>query len=327
MRIAAIKSDKLGDAILTEPAFRALKKYRAEHLTLILNKYIAPLFKGYQWSDRIIEYDPSPKGIKELAEKLRGEKFHEVFVFTPKSIAYKTGTALQAEKRYSYVYASRMLAKVYWSMFYKMWVDPVDMALPKSYEKGEVLHEIEQNMKVLELVGIKPSDEDLELKLPIEPEEIEKGLSFWRKFPTPHVLVATRKGMLEGDLLTRLQEKLGEVDLVFSASPEESGNIPSSIPSERIFTPSDLRDFISVLATADVVIAPNSAPLHLASAFKRPVIALYPARNFEFNVKRWGPWRTYNRIVKLSGNSTSDAEEIALNLSAALRELNFTSKR
>ena len=326
MRIAAIRIDKLGDAILTEPAIRALKNYRAEHLTLILSNYTYPLFKGYKYADEILALDPTKEGIQKLVNRLKDKEYDEVFVFTPRSKAYYLGTLLKAKRRYSLVYSSRVLAKVYWSFFYKFWIDPVDMAKPETYSRRPILHELQQNFKVLELVGIVPKDEDLELKIPITEEELEEGEEFWLPIDSPHLLVAVSDRIIDNEeVIRRIFLRLRKMGFrpVFSAHPSKADIIPPEIPKEQVLMTEDLRKFMSVLATADIVISPDSGPIHLASAFKKPVIGIYPSNNFDFRVNRWGPWRTYNRVIPFRGDLREDLNLLMMNLEAALKELNI----
>jgi len=256
MRIAAIRIDKLGDAILTEPAIRALKNYRAEHLTLILSNYTYPLFKGYKYADEILALDPTKEGIQKLVNRLKDKEYDEVFVFTPRSKAYYLGTLLKAKRRYSLVYSSRVLAKVYWSFFYKFWIDPVDMAKPETYSRRPILHELQQNFKVLELVGIVPKDEDLELKIPITEEELEEGEEFWLPIDSPHLLVAVSDRIIDNEeVIRRIFLRLRKMGFrpVFSAHPSKADIIPiyllrklrtsSSSFSDNLVSPSYLSFF------------------------------------------------------------------------------------
>ena len=321
LKVAALRSDKIGDAILTEPAIRALNKYRGD-VTLIISEYAAPLFEGYQYVEKIVTFYPSRDGIKELERKLAYESFDELFVFTPKSLAYKAGLSLRAKKRYSYVYKTRVLAKTYWSFFYKMWVDPVDMAFPATYKHG-INHEILQNFKVLELVGIKPSEEDLEIKLPLSEDEVKEALRHW--FAKPKVLLASDKRILRDKLLLKTYKrlKLEGINSLVTTAPAELDNIPDELKSLALKN-LDLREFMALVASADLVITSSSAPLHLSSAFKKPVVAVFPSRYFQFEVKRWGPWRTYNRVLKLEDNLDTTAKMITDNTIAALKELKIS---
>jgi len=60
-----------------------------------------------------------------------------------------------------------------------------------------------------------------------------------------------------------------------------------------------LRDMFALVATADVVLTPDTSVVHVASAFARPTVVIGPARAME---KGWGPYGGAGRYVPVNGS-------------------------
>ena len=56
---------------------------------------------------------------------------------------------------------------------------------------------------------------------------------------------------------------------------------------------SGLRNLVSILASAELVLAPDTGPLHMAVALDRPVVSLMGYTN----PKRTGPYRKFHDLI------------------------------
>jgi heptosyltransferase I len=70
----------------------------------------------------------------------------------------------------------------------------------------------------------------------------------------------------------------------------------------------DVRRLLWLLEGADLVISPDTGPLHIARALERPVIGLYGYTN----PKRYGPYRKYTDLV-VDGYARYPGEDYPLN--------------
>jgi ADP-heptose:LPS heptosyltransferase len=71
-----------------------------------------------------------------------------------------------------------------------------------------------------------------------------------------------------------------------------------ALPSLRFFVPAgrSFHHFAACIAQSDLLISPDTSAVHIASAFRVPVLALYPA--VEWNYVSWRPWGTKNEVVR-----------------------------
>lgn len=57
-RIVVVRTDKVGDLLLTMPAIRAIRTaFPAAHLTVLASPYNAPALQGWRVPDRVELYD------------------------------------------------------------------------------------------------------------------------------------------------------------------------------------------------------------------------------------------------------------------------------
>ncbi len=298
MRIGIVKVDHIGDAILTEPSIRALKIYKRAHITLIVTPYLKDLFQDYKYKDTIIIL-PSDRltlsSFVRIRERLADMSFDEIYVFSPRSLGYIAGLIPRAKIRYSYVYTTRILAKFLYSRFYKLWIDPVDKYRPDTYRYG-IQHEVLQNAQVLKLAGIYLNDSDLEIRLTVQDTALAKAERIWNN-RKPRILVAVHKMLYVDGTLLKLREFLKPYAPIYTAGPHEPRQILAELADENLLYNLKLQELIALIATADLVISANTGPLHIASAFKRKLVAYYQNRGAYFETRRWAPWRTVSKIV------------------------------
>jgi ADP-heptose:LPS heptosyltransferase len=80
-RILLVRNDRLGDLVLTLPAFQAVRRqWPRAHVAALVSPYTAPLLSGTRDVDEIIEDDPADDA-SALARRLRPLAFEAALVF------------------------------------------------------------------------------------------------------------------------------------------------------------------------------------------------------------------------------------------------------
>ena len=89
-RILLIRTDRIGDTILTLPSVTAIrKKYPKAYIAFLSRPYTQPLIEQYSGIDLFLTYDPDGihkgfKGILKLIKELKEHKFHSAILFYPR---------------------------------------------------------------------------------------------------------------------------------------------------------------------------------------------------------------------------------------------------
>jgi ADP-heptose:LPS heptosyltransferase len=81
-RILLVRNDRIGDLVLTMPAFEAVRRsWPRAHVTALVSPYAAPLLGGARGLDEVLVVDPKEK-IAALAARLRAMRFDAAIVFS-----------------------------------------------------------------------------------------------------------------------------------------------------------------------------------------------------------------------------------------------------
>jgi ADP-heptose:LPS heptosyltransferase len=88
--------------------------------------------------------------------------------------------------------------------------------------------------------------------------------------------------------------------VLLTAPGEEplAAEVGGSLPSLRTLSPGQIpfHQFAAYIAQADLLISPDTSAIHIASAFRTPVLGLYPA--VEWNFRSWRPLGTDFEAVR-----------------------------
>ncbi len=168
----------------------------------------------------------------------------------------------------------------------------------------EPQHVQDQYFEFLEYLGVSP--EPVEWGIPISEEEREAQQRFFARMDRPvcAIVVGTSKPQKNwpADRYARLLEI---IDAEFGFQPVLVGG-PSTVEREAAAEITrltaapvsnelgdDLRRLVWLLDGADIVVSPDTGPLHIARALETPVIGLYGYTN----PRRTGPYRKYADLV------------------------------
>jgi len=290
-RFLLIRTDRIGDTILTLPAVTTLREHFPDSFIVFLAQpYTVPLIEQYAGIDLLLSYEPDGrhrgwKGFLKLSLELQELNFDAALLFYPRpELAFALAKAkIPIRIGSGYRWYSFMLNKRIYE-----------------HRKECTKHEAEYNLSLLEsfLPGkiIQPRYE-FKQWLP-EPwwGEFKKELK-----STDYVIVHSGGGVSAPNLnekqyrliISLLLEKTDCVVLLTGVSGEENSvaKLAVDFPEERVkrtvgrFSLSEL--FI-VIRNASLLIASSTGPLHLANAVGTPVLGFFcPAKPHTPN--RWGP--------------------------------------
>ena len=89
-RFLLVRTDRIGDTILTLPTVTTLrKKYPNAFISFLAHPYTAPLIKQYEGINLLLTYEPEGrhrgwKGILKLVDQLRNLNFDVALLFYPR---------------------------------------------------------------------------------------------------------------------------------------------------------------------------------------------------------------------------------------------------
>jgi heptosyltransferase-3 len=300
-RILVIKMRHHGDVLLTSPLFSNLKKAIPNaHVDAFIYKDTLPMLEGHLAIDDFLLYDREWKKLSmfkkiakeiRLLKRIRSKSYDLVINLTEgdrgaiaalvSGSAYRVGFDIKRSgffgKRAIYTHKVKSCPH------------------PR--------HTVERQIDVLRRIGIFPSLSERDLFLHV-PEDAKRHIT--------HLL--EKEGVCQGDyvlihpvsrwrfkclstqqiaqLITALHER--GMRMVMSAGPdvqeiamvEEILKIAPQVPVVNCAGKLTLKELSALIQMAKALICVDSVPLHIASALKTPVVALFGPTS----EKNWGPW-------------------------------------
>ncbi len=308
-----IRPDHIGDLILTTPFIHAVKSAEPDsHLSILAGSWSLPVLKNNPYLDDIIECD--------LPWLARGEK-------KGWSPVLKTLLSLRFagyDSAFSFRIAAKTAAFVFLSGIKKRWgfdVKKSRWAYNRNVHYSLNKHVVDNFLDIAEQCFGSKNHIGLELFLDeAEYKNAEKIIPCKR----PYCVIAPGAGyttkLWETGRWAEVADWIGKnlgLDIIISGSPKEK-QYTETIRSEmrgkaaNLTGKINLRHLMAVIDRAELVVSVDSAAMHIASAVKTPVAALFGPTN----PVMWGPYpngmdnRIIHKIVECQYCKVSNCEDL-----------------
>ncbi|HUI64757.1 MAG TPA: glycosyltransferase family 9 protein [Bacteroidota bacterium] len=298
-RILVVRTDRLGDVILTLPVLTALRQcFPHAHLAMLLSRYAGAIVEGSPALDQIM-YDDDERGLAargNLMRSIRNSRFDACIVVHPTPrlawLIWRSGIPLRVGTGYRF-YSLLFNRRVY------------------THRSSAERHELEYNIELLSALGCQATPrKPLAFPLVVQEESqrsLDELLSRWgirgnyavihpgsggsaREWPREHF------ALLAAALADR-----PSLSVVVTGTAEEaplaedvvrlSGGRAVSLAGRL-----SVKELAALLGRAVLVAANSTGPLHLAAALNTPVLGFYPQIPV-MGVRRWGPWTDKARVL------------------------------
>jgi ADP-heptose:LPS heptosyltransferase len=306
-RILVIRLDNIGDVLLTSPLLRALRIAIPDaELTLLASPGGALAAPLLPWLDDVIThraiwqdlgnrlpFDPAAEAA--FLAHLRDRRFDAAIVLTSFSqtphaagyAAYLAGIPVRIGQAADFGGGTLTHA-----------VEPAP----------DGLHQAERNLHLLEAIGIRVDDRALALVVPDEAaDRAARLLHEAGAGPGEPIVVAPgascaarrydpiRYGVAARELTRRTGRPVVVVGTEREA-PLAAAIVEQCGDARSLVGRTSVPELAAIVASAGIVLCGNSATLHLADAFARPVVALYSGTDRE---SEWAPRRAPSRLLRI----------------------------
>jgi heptosyltransferase-3 len=284
--IAVIRTDRIGDLILTLPLCRALKQFNPKaKIVLYTRTYVQALLYQSEAVDKVVYVEENDEDFAKFLKEDNIEvcffprpRFKEVWAAKKAGVKLRIGTAY---RWYSFLLNEKI----------------------RDHRKNAQFHEVQYNIRMLEqITGTKNA---IVLEYPkVKAEAMHRvellmqnfGLNINDDFFIIHPgsggsakdWQAHNMGKAAKQIARKTQFKIlitgsrSEEFLCKRAEIECAGayNLCGSL---------DLDELIALISVSKLLIANSTGVLHIAAAMQVPVIGLYP-NTAHLSSRRWGPW-------------------------------------
>jgi ADP-heptose:LPS heptosyltransferase len=151
--------------------------------------------------------------------------------------------------------------------------------------------------------GVKPDSRDWRPRIPLTPDIRAEAETIWRTVGPgrPRVLVNLSVGHPErwwpaeryAPVLKRVRERLPDAAIMLVGMPKELATAEDlARPIGGMAVPLSLHQVLAAVATADLLISPDTSVTHAASAFETTTLCLQRK-----DTGQWSPYKTLGRVV------------------------------
>jgi lipopolysaccharide heptosyltransferase I len=288
-RIALLKPSALGDIVHSLPVLTALRRrFPQAHITWVVNRSYEPLLTGHRDLDATLAFDrgaarrgwwAAAKAWASFLRRLRREQFDMVVDLQG---LFRSGMMALASRAPRRVGLSSSREGAAW--FY---TDVVPVADPNA------LHAVERYWQAALAVGA--CDSGPQFHVPLRPEARRWADAMLAGCARPLLALGPGSRWVTkrwppasfADLARRFQAEFGGT-VVLVGGPEEAA-LGHAVgrrldgPSRDLVGRTTLPQLAAVLARADIMLANDTGPLHLAAALGRPVVAPYTCTKVRLN--------------------------------------------
>lgn len=290
-KILILRTDRLGDVILSTPAIKAIRMhYPKSYIAFLCRPYTQQVLEGNPYLDKVVVYDKYGKhkgffSTLRFSFQLRKEKFDLALILHPTNrahmITFFAGIPRRIgwDKKLSFLLTDRLVHR----------------------KDAGRKHELEYNFDILRQAGIHLKSK--EIYIPLKEEAIlkvdklleEQGLRESDKLVVVHPSASCpskrwpQENFLELISLLKKKKEI-KIALITSADQVEFGKMLTA--SQELI---DLRGYLSLLETAALLnkaslfISCDSGPVHIAAGLNVPVISIFGRSQPGLSPKRWAP--------------------------------------
>jgi len=298
-RLLVVRLDNIGDMVMLTPALRALRTLLPQaHITLMCTKAGSQVAPMLPWVDDIAVHRPlwqdasgelafDAKRERRFIAALRRGRFDAALIFTsftqtpypPAYACYLAGIPLRAGQ-----------ARDFGGGVLSHWIKP----LP------DETHQVDRNLHLLEGLGVPLAGRRTELHIPADAALQAQRLLRAQRLPdaefiavVPGASCQARTYPVERMMeVIRLLQRRSALPIAVLGSAREEGvraaadalrGIPGVAP---MIGSTSVSEFAAVLTRARLVLANNSAALHIADAVGSPLLVLFSGSDRE---SQWRP--------------------------------------
>ncbi|MDD5432472.1 MAG: glycosyltransferase family 9 protein [Candidatus Omnitrophica bacterium] len=277
-KILIIRIDRIGDLVLSTPAIRAVREtFPESEISLLVSKYT---------KDLVINNENVNKVLTVEENKIPNE--------------FDLAIALHPGLRQNQL---TFLSGAKYRLGYSGWGGAFFLTQKLVDDRNvRIRHEIRSALEVVELAGCKTTNTDIEVSVTREGEELAQDFLSEYSLGANDRLVVVHPGARQDymrwrkDAFAQVSDQLIEqmnVKVILIGSNNERQLVESinSLMKQKAINALglELTGLVSLIKRAALFIGNSTGPMHIASALKVPVVAIFGSSHPLDSYKTWGP--------------------------------------
>lgn len=302
-KIAIIRTDKIGDVVLTLPLIKAIKSFLPNStVDFIAQDYTLPLVKFNKYLDNVFSI---PTKLKEKYLFFKNSNYDVIITVKPEfdialaaflaKIPIRIGTAYRF---YSFLFNH----KIY------------------HHRKDAIKNELEYNFDLLAPFGYDstPNFDNIDYGLQI-PQDLVNHIKHNILSKTNYnpdfknIIIHPGSGKSSLDLpiekfklLTEKLSNLPNTNIIVTGNHNEKPicDAISQLTTINLADKLNLEEFIALCSISDIFISNSTGPIHIAAALGKWTVGFYPLVK-ECSITRWGPYTKKRFLFTPNNNNCS----------------------
>ncbi|HYK54301.1 MAG TPA: glycosyltransferase family 9 protein [Candidatus Eremiobacteraceae bacterium] len=302
-RIVIIRTDRVGDLVLSTPAIASLRRSWPEaKIEAIVTDYTEPVLRHNPDVDcvHILKKSAPPSKGKALAREI-GEGADLVVALAPRTPDYRLAAWTRAPRRIGYVYRRRYFSRLAaWWLLTDHCISEADPELANRYPDRPVAHEVHQVLALVALAGGAVTTDRLVLRLGDDDRAFARNAVAENAIAlnlAPRWFQANFGFEATADLLRRLASLRRDVLVTYGNDvPDAAARLRDAVSAPNItwLDGLPLLRWAAALERCSVVVTVDTGATHVASAVGVPVVAVFEREFFRLSSQEWAPWQVPN---------------------------------
>lgn len=299
MNILLIRTDRVGDLIMSTPAIASFRRsWPDAHITAVVTDYTEPVLRLNPDIDSLVSLRHDASSREKLRRVRALGRMDLAVALAPRTPDLMLAGLSGARTRLGYVYRrrylSRALARLVLTDFCLSTADP---GLADRYPDEPVLHEVHQVLALVSLAGGRALSEELVLRIPQEDRAFAEAA-----VPRGAVVIPLAPRWLADnfgvdalrDLVARLAAACPDIVVTYgreTARAAEELRAHLNRSNIRWIGELPLLRWAAVMGRGSVVISVDTGATHIAAAMKIPVVVIFEREFYQLCSHEWSPWR------------------------------------
>ncbi len=305
-KILLIRTDRVGDLVLTTPAIASFRRsWPNARLEILVNDYNEPVVRHSPDVDavHVLPRATARERARQIAIAL-GHNVDLAVALSPRTQDYLLAAWSRARRRLGYVYRRRYLSRL--AARYLLTshaISDADPDLADRHPERPVAHEVRQVQALVALAGGTTITDGLVLRTSPSDDEFARervpagaiGLNLSPRWFNENFGAAPTRATIErlAALGAPVVVTFGD-DVVADAKAQQSA---ISTPNVSWIHGASVLEWAAALARCSVVATVDTGATHVASAMGVPVVVVFERRYYTLSSQEWAPWRVPSALL------------------------------
>jgi ADP-heptose:LPS heptosyltransferase len=305
-RIVLIRTDRVGDLILSTPAIASFRRSWPEaKIEAIVTDYTEPVLRHNPDVDCVhVLRRSSPAWVgRSLAQEV-GAGADLVVALAPRTADYRLAGWTRAPRRLGYVYRRRYFSRLAaWWLLTDHCISEADPELADRFPDRSVAHEVHQVLSLVVLAGGETTTDRLVLRLGDDDrafarEAVSDGAIAINLAPRWFQPTFGFDAMVS--LVRRIASLRRDVIVTYGNDvPDAAARLRGAVSAPNVtwLYELPLLRWAAALERCSVVVTVDTGATHVASAVGVPVVAVFERQYFRLCSQEWSPWQVPSVVL------------------------------